>query len=107
MRDIGRTSEAYEAHEGYKIKVRYEDLRADTFNVMRGIYSALAIPLDEEELAGIVEKNSWENIPEDKKGPGKLRRKASPGGWREDLTPDQVATVEKITAPILDEFYRD
>lgn len=107
LRDITRTSEAYEAHEGYKVIVRYEDLRDDTLRTMKGIYSALDLPLDEEELAGIVGKHSWDNIPEENKGPGKLRRKAKPGGWEEDLTPAQVESIEKITAPILERFYPD
>src|SRR3712207_6981111 len=41
------------------------------------------------ELARAVEKFAWENIPEEEKGPDKIRRKATPGGWREDLTPQQ------------------
>ena len=36
---------------------------------------------------------------------GKVFRKATPGGWREDLTSEQVDVVERITAPLLDEFY--
>lgn len=105
LRDISRTEEAYEAHGGYKVTVRYEDLRDDTLATMRGIYSALNIPLDEEELAAIVEKHAWENIPQENKGPGKLRRKAKPGGWEEDLSPEQIESVERITAPILEKFY--
>ncbi|MGH3144693.1 MAG: hypothetical protein ACRDTR_02720 [Rubrobacter sp.] len=46
-------------------------------------------------------------MPEDQKGEGKFYRKASPGGWRDDLTPEQVEVVEKITAPLLKEFYAD
>jgi len=61
--------------------------------------------VDEGELSRIVEKHSWENIPEDQKGEGKFYRKASPGGWREDLTPKQAETVERITAPLLKELY--
>jgi hypothetical protein len=38
------------------------------------------------------------------KGGGKFYCKAEPGGWREDLTPEQ-AMVERITAPVLAEFY--
>ena len=87
--------------------VRYEDLRADTFNTMKRIYSGLTIPVEEAELALSVEKNSWENIPEEEKGEGKKRRKAKPGGWQEDLTRKQVEIVEDITAPLLDEFYPD
>jgi hypothetical protein len=61
--------------------------------------------VDERELARVIEKYSWENIPKDKKGAGKIRRKASPGGWREDLTPKQIEIIEKETAQILDQFY--
>jgi LPS sulfotransferase NodH len=105
LRDIGSAREAYEAHQGYKALIKYEDLRADTMDEMRRLYSALGIPVDEEELARAVEKHAWENIPQEEKGEGKFYRKATPGGWREDLTPEQVEIVERITAPILEEFY--
>jgi Sulfotransferase domain len=105
MRNVGAAKRAYEAHEGPKVMVRYEDLRADTLRTMRGIYSTLEIPTDEEELARVVKKHAWENISEEKKGRGKFHRKANPGGWREDLTSHQARSVEKITAPLLREFY--
>jgi hypothetical protein len=63
--------------------------------------------VDEEELARVVHKHSWENIPPEKRGEGKFYRKATPGGWQEDLTPEQVETVERITAPLLRTFYPD
>lgn len=87
--------------------MRYEDLRADTLETMKRIYYALRMLVDEEELARTVEEHSFENLPQEKKGPGKSRRKATPGGWREDLTPEQVKTVERITAPLLHEYYGD
>ncbi len=104
-RDVGKVKAAYEAHEGYKVLVRYEDLRADTLGTMKRIYGALRITVDEEELAWAVERYCFENIPEGKRGPGKPRRKATPGGWKEDLTPEQVKIVERITAPLLHEYY--
>ena len=105
LQNIGNAREAYEAHKGRKILVRYEDLRPNTLETMKRICSTLEIPVGEEDLARAVEKHSWENIPEDKKGEGKFYRKASPGGWREDLTPEQAETVERITAPLLEELY--
>ena len=101
---VGNSKRAYDAHRGPKVMVRYEDLRADTIGTMRRIYSSLGIEVDEAELAGAVEKHSWENVPEEDKGEGKFHRKATPGGWREDLTPEQVEIVERITAPLLKEF---
>jgi hypothetical protein len=105
VQQIEKTWQAYRAHGGRKVMVRYEDLRADTLKTMKRIYSALEIPVEEAELARSVEKNSWENIPEEEKGEGRKRRKAKPGGWREDLTARQVEIVEDITAPLLNEFY--
>jgi hypothetical protein len=105
VRAITYATRAYEAHKGRKALVRYEELRADTLGTMRRLYSILSIPAVEAQLARAVEKHSWENIPERKKGEGKVYRKASPGGWREDLTPSQVEIVERITAPLLEQFY--
>ena len=102
---LGNAREAYEAHQGLKAVVRYEDLRADALKTMRGLYSALDVQVDEEELARVVERHAWENVPENKKGPDKPHRKATPGGWKEDLTPEQARIVEELTIPILDEFY--
>lgn len=103
--NMGNSRQAYEAHEGCKVMVRYEDLKADTLGTMRRIYSTLDIPVDDDQLTRIVEKHSWENIPDEKKGEGKFYRKATPGGWGEDLTPEQVKIVEDETAPLLEEFY--
>ena len=105
LQNVGNVREAYEAHEGPKVLVRYEDLRPNTLENMKSIYSSLGISVDEEELARAVEKHSWESIPEEEKGEGKFYRKAAPGGWRKDLTPEQAETVKRITAPLLKEFY--
>jgi hypothetical protein len=105
MQNIGNTRDAFEAHKGPKILVRYEELRVDTLRTMKHICSTLDITADKDELAEAVEKQSWENVPAEQKGEGKFHRKATPGGWREDLTPEQIETVERITAPVLREFY--
>jgi hypothetical protein len=96
---------AFGAHTGPKAVVLYEELRADTLGTMRRLYSDLGIEVDGRELARAVERHAWEAIPEDMKGQGKFYRKASPGGWREDLTPAQAVIVEEMAAPIIREFY--
>jgi hypothetical protein len=105
LRNIEKAKQAYESHDGRKVLVRYEELRADTLATMKRIYSTLEIPVEEKKLAQAVEKHSWENIPEEEKGSGKIFRKATPGGWREDLTSEQIEAVQRITAPFLEEFY--
>ena len=75
--------------------------------MLERIHDDLDLEIGPAELSESVAKRSWENIPEEKKGPGKSRRKATPGSWREDLTPEQAQTVKRITAPLLQEFYAD
>ena len=104
---VGNSKRAFDAHDGRKVLVRYEDLLSDTLGTMKRIYSELEIKVDEEGLASTVEEYSWKNIPEEEKGEGKFYRKGVSGGWREDLTPDQVKAVEEITGPLLREFYPD
>ncbi len=105
LQHVGSARRAYEAHEGRKVVVRYEDLRADTLGTIKRMYGELNVPVEESKLAKAVEKHAWENIPEEEKGQGKFYRKATPEAWREDLTRRQVKTVERITAPLLEEFY--
>ena len=104
---IELAQQAYNAHSGRKVLVRYEDLRAEPLETMRHIYEKLEIPAEERDLARVVGKHAWENIPDRKKGAGKFYRKGSPGGWAEDLTPEQVETVESITAPLLQRCYAE
>lgn len=105
LQEMGKSKEAYDFHKGPKVLVKYEDLRTNTLENMKRIYSDLGMIVDEEEIAKVVEKHSWENIPEAQKGEGKFFRKATPQGWREDLTPAQVKMIEETTAPLLKEFY--
>lgn len=68
VEQIGAAYRAYESHRGPKVFVRYETLRADTTNTLRGLCADLGIPIDEKRLAWAVEKHAWENIPEGEKG---------------------------------------
>lgn len=105
LHDVGYAKQAYDSHKGRKVLVRYEDMRADTLGTMQRIYSTLGIAINDEQLERVVAAHSWENIPEKYKGKGKFTRKATPGGWRGDLTPRQAQIIEEIAAPLLREFY--
>lgn len=102
-RNVAAAKTAYEAHTGPKTFVRYEELRRDTLGTMNRVCRELG--MDDNGLEEAVEKHAWKNVPQEEKGAGKFYRKATSGGWREDLTPEQVRAVEKITAPFLEEFY--
>src|SRR5215217_7923817 len=105
LQGMGNAKAAYDAHGGPKVLIRYEELRADALVTMKRMYAALGVPVDEAELSRVVEKHAWENIPDEEKGEGKFYRKATPGGWREDLTEEQAEMVERVTAPLLKELY--
>lgn len=105
VQDIEKVVEAYEAFSGRKVLVRYEDLRNDTLEELKRMYAALEIPVPEDQLRRVAEKRSWEKIPDHRKGAGKSHRKATPGGWREDLTPRQASLVEAEASSIIERFY--
>lgn len=107
VRNIEAAKRAYDEHQGYKALVRYEDLTTDVSRSLRSLYYELEIPVEDGDLARVSGERSWNNIPEDKKGEGEFHRRGSPGGWKKDLTPRQVEIVERVTAPLLREFYQD
>lgn len=103
---VSQVQRAYEAHPGKKVLVRYEDLRVDAAGTLENMYAALEIEADESRLEAAVARHSWEQIPDSDKGSGKFYRKAEPGGWREDLSREQIKLVGEITRPILSRYYR-
>jgi hypothetical protein len=94
---VGNAKRAYEEHAGPKVLVRYEDLRTDTLGTMRRIYSELGMAVDEVKLSSVVERHSRELSSEEDE--------AITEWCREVLTEEQMAVVEKKTAPLLEEFY--
>jgi len=102
---VSKVQEAYEAHPGKKTLVRYEDLKHDTLSALKAMYDALEVEADEAQLEAAVEKHSWDNIPEENKGKNKFFRKGQAGGWKDDLTSEQVKLIERITSPVLSKYY--
>ncbi len=105
LRVVSKVQEAYDTHQGRKALVRYEDLRHDTVNVLRTMYGALEVEVDQAQIEAAAAKHSWEQIPEEEKGKDKFFRKAQPGGWRDDLSSDQINIIEDITGPLLSRYF--
>jgi Sulfotransferase domain len=105
LRVLSKVQEAYEAHPGKKVLVRYENLRHDTVDVLKEMYDVLEIEVDETQVEAAATKHSWEQIPESEKGKDKFFRKAQPGSWKDDLSPEQIKLIEDITGPILSKYY--
>ncbi len=105
VRQMGNGRRAFDAHGGPKALVKYEDLRADAAGTLRRACSELGLPVDEGRIARVVAKHDWDILPEAEKGAGRFHRKATPGGWKVDLTQKQAEMIGEISAPILREFY--
>jgi hypothetical protein len=104
-RAISKVQQAYKAHPGQKTIVRYEDLRHDTLNTLKTMYDALEVEADRAQLEGAVMKHSWARVPDSEKGKDKFFRKAQPGGWRDDLSSEQIRLIEGITGRIISKYY--
>ncbi len=92
----------YESHsKDLRLKVRYEDLLQDTENQLKKIYNFIGINIPGEDLKKLVKQQSFENIPEDKKGPGKVFRSASPGKWKENLSKIEQEMMNQIMSETL------
>ena len=104
---MNNARKAYESHEGPKALITYEDLRAETFSTMKRTLTDLKLDFDEAELSRVIKQHSWENIPEGEKGQDKFYRKATPEGWKEDLSAEQIRMVEEAFTSLIREFYPD
>jgi hypothetical protein len=88
---------AYERHDPeLRRKIRYEDLLADTEANFTDIASWLDLPGGPKRIENIVKAHSFERVPEDRRGPGKIRRTATPGAWREGLSPEDQEVAQEI-----------
>jgi hypothetical protein len=96
--------EAFKAHSGPKLLLRYEDLRCDPLARMTELIEWLGLRLDTVRLRALVERHSFEAIPEPERGPTKFYRAARPGLWRENLKPAERERVQEILGPKLREL---
>lgn len=92
---------AFAAHKGPKHRLRYEDLRVDTPGGLRGLLDALELGVDEARLAAMIEPHTYERTPSEGLGVGGFRRAATPGLWRDNMSEDEQALLDRILGPKL------
>jgi hypothetical protein len=96
---------AYEEHDpDLRLKLRYEDLLANTEDHLRELNLWLGLSAEAQRIATIAEEHAFHNSPEGGRGPGKPWRSATPGGWREGLMPEEQETANEIMGPMLTEL---
>jgi hypothetical protein len=99
--------DAYAAHPGPKLLVRYEELRADPRTHYRAIVNWLGVDVDDDELERTLEAHAFENMPDSERGPTSFYRSAKPGGWRENLSATEQAAVTEVIGGKLRELGYD
>lgn len=96
---------AYAAHPAdRRILVRYEDLVADPGRELARLADHLPIAATADRLAAAVAEHAFDAVPAMAKGERREIRSASPGGWRENLTPAEHAVMHEVMGAKLAEL---
>jgi hypothetical protein len=96
---------AYEDHDPeLRRQIKYEDLLADTPGSLGELKRWLGLPSGPKRMESIAALHAFEAIPARGRGPGKLRRSATPGAWREGLTPEEQDLANDIMGETLVEL---
>jgi len=96
---------AYENHDPQlRWRIRYEDLLADTERHLTDLTRWLDLPGGPKRVRNVVRAHSFEAVPEERKGSGKIIRSATPGGWREGMAPDEQSLAQEIMGERLAEL---
>jgi Sulfotransferase family len=100
---------AYAVHDpGLRFQLRYEDLLRDTAGELGRLLEWLGRPRSDEELEGTVAEHAFEALPKRLTGPGKPRRAATPGLWRQNRSEGEQEIMEEVMGPKLRELgYQD
>jgi len=84
-----------------RYRIKYEDLLKNTFDEVQKIYKFMGISISAKKLKALVEKYKFENIPEIKKGPGKPKRYAKPGLWKQKFSKQEQEVLLEIMGDTL------
>jgi len=102
-------SRAFENHDPeLRRQIRYEDLLSDTTGVVGELYEWLGLATADRRVETVVERRSFDAVPDANKGPGKHHRSATPGGWQEGLSQQAKAVAQEVMGERLAKLgYRD
>jgi LPS sulfotransferase NodH len=93
---------AFEQHDASRrVRVRYEELLADTFAQLQHIYAVLPLsrPADLEDR---IAKLSFDAVPAEQRGSGRFHRAASPGLWRTNFSAEEQWAMQDIMGSTLE-----
>jgi hypothetical protein len=79
-----------------RVLVRYEDLVADPARELARICTYLDIDATADRLADVAAEHAYAAVPRSEKGDTKEIRSATPGGWRDNLTPAEHDVMHEV-----------
>ncbi|HYH53410.1 MAG TPA: sulfotransferase [Solirubrobacterales bacterium] len=85
-----------------RIQIRYEDLRADPGPRLTRICEL--IDVDPGRVPEVVERHTFEKLPNTARGRRSFTRQARPGGWRDNLSAAEVEAMHEALGDALEEF---
>lgn len=94
--------------------MRYEDMVADTERAFRGLFAFLRAPVDDARLARAIDAASFDSLQKQEREKGFRERPPGmkqffatgrAGGWRQRLTPAQVARIRAEFLAALERHY--
>lgn len=84
-----------------RLLVRYEDLVADTPDVLRGAFDFLDVEYEDADLERAVRSHALDQVPEDERGPRSHIRSGRVGQWQRELAADEQASLGDRLGPVL------
>jgi hypothetical protein len=94
--------------------MRYEDMAADPERAFRALLGFLQVPVNDGQLRRAVRRASFKSLQKQeasvgfRERPGAMERffvRGKPGGWRDELTPEQVGRLRAEFLPMLEKWY--
>lgn len=96
---------AYRSHPpDRRVLVRYEDLVSDPERELVRVCAHLPLDVSVDALAAVAAEHSYDAVPAVDKGVTKPIRSATPGGWRDNLTPGEHRVMHDVMGPLLSEL---
>jgi hypothetical protein len=99
---VQRTYEEHPADR--RVCVRYEDLVAEPARELARICAYLPLDSPADVLADAASRHAYATVPQSAKGDDKEIRSATPGGWRDNLTPAEHDIMHEVMGAKLAEL---
>ena len=100
-----KVQDAFAAHAPERrLMIRYEDLLADPLTTLRGLLQWTNLTTSEDQLRAMVSSESFASIPAEQRGSGRFFRAATPGLWRENMSPAEQELMTELMGDKLAEL---